>query len=362
MSWKDSPDVLPYDNIVTYCISISKGRSYPTHCSLKAHLYGDTYMAPSSDAGFGYESQENEYREMASNARPVQPAKRGQIVYKCIGTKTNYMYTRAKRNTRYFINVYVINNKTNRTSAYTGLELKTMKGRKVKSLKYGKVNKFTLKRPKQKEVMKLKLTSFTKKLFLAIHVCRGKVKFQVIHRGKPIANISRLRNIKTFVLEDLEPDDYLVKVTNSRKGVRDVRVFVSNRTEVHRHHNPDLPNDTRIIVSNTLTTCNSVTIAWVEAAQRQTYCLYKKEILPSPTERRRRRTKSDSCKTSYLKSSEKIICKKFRKHKRNTPGVTQYEITGLKPGTSYQFDVVVSRRKRHLFPYKSVISQTRTEC
>ncbi|XP_033753336.1 protein NDNF-like isoform X1 [Pecten maximus] len=360
VSWKASPEETPYDNIITYCVAISRGRSYPTHCSLNAHLYGDSYMKPPVGAGFGFAKEKKRFREMERKARPVKAAKRGQIVYKCIGSRTNYIYTRAKPNTRYYIDVYVINNNTNRTSAYTGLELKTMRGKKVKNLKFNKVNKVTLSRPKQKEGLKFKLTTFTSKVFLAIHACRGKVKFQVMRRGKTIVN-TRIRNIKKMTLRDLEPDDYLVKITNSRKGRRNVRVFISNSTKVFQQY-PDLPNDTRILVFDEQITCSNVTIAWLEAGERQTYCLYKKEI-PASTKRKRRRNKTDSCKTSSVKSSEKIICKKFsRRHRNTNTGVTTYEITGLKPDTTYQFDILVSRRKRHSLPYQSVVTQTRTGC
>lgn len=354
VTWKASADETPFGNLIEYCVSVNRKRFYDTHCGLMSHINGDSKPSRPKHAGFLWDWEKDDFQSQRKKAQPVKAQK--NIFHKCVGSNTRFIFTRARPGRKYYVNVYVRNKETNGTSAYRGIEIKTKKGRSVDRLKDGKTQQIQFKKPREKSVLKYRLRKDTSELFLAIHSCTGRVKLQVYQNGQEILHM-KVRKVKVHTLKNLKRGQYVFKVTNSRKGRRNVRLLVTTNPAKFRY--PRLPKDTRIIIMDNYTTCNNITIAFLGAEKRQTYCIYMKEITSVTTRKRKKKARYNQCMTSKEGSSE-IKCLNYRHQDKKS--VFTHTISGLKPGTNYEFDVSVKLRSKLSLAYQSKRAQTNDEC
>ncbi|KAK3089207.1 hypothetical protein FSP39_001741 [Pinctada imbricata] len=338
--WIASPEMTPFDNLIEYAVAVNRKRPYQTHCSVMAHLNGDKKPRPPKNAGFMFPSETERDKILRENAAPISPVRKGEIFYRHVGRKTRLTFNSARPGRKYIINVYAINIKTNRTSAYQSIEVRTRKvkkAKKTKRLKDGRMEIFSLDKPKKTVTYHYKTKKPKQNMLLAIHVCSGKVNIKVSSKGKKQIFRKRVKGYKTFILKDLPKDKYFIAVTNSRKGKGSVRLFVSKRPEKFQY--PKLPKETKLKALNT--TCNNVTIAWEGETDRQTFCIYKTELSAS-VRKKRRRSRYEQCVEETDKNSELVECVNFRHHKSKP--LLQKVISGLKPNSVYKIDIHVKRR------------------
>ena len=357
VSWNPSPDETPYDNIITYCISVSVKKGYDNYCSLMSHMRGDVIPEVPKNGGFLFSWESDVKREFWNKARPVKPVKARDIHYTCVGRSTKYIYAMAKPGRTYYVNVYAINQNTNSSSAYKQLQVTTKKRKKerIKKLRDGKLQELTFKKSKLRYDFKYDLKN-TSDFFLAVHSCTGKVTLRVTRgqlRDQTIFK-KKVKNSFNVNLKQLEADTYYINLASRRKDIpKVVRLVVSRKQSKLRY--PSLPPKSDVFLVENSTTSNSLTIGWRGTNSRQKFCIYKKEILLSA--RRKRRRNYDHCSVNPIEDSKKVKCIRVRHEKPNM--VLNHQIRNLKSHTCYQFDVVIQLSRGYSLLYKSLNAATK---
>ena len=357
VSWNSSPDERHYGDDIEYCIAINRKRNYRTLCSLRAHLEGDVKPTLPPNSGFGFKSEAYKKRYIRQRANPIKAEKKGSILFKCIGRNTSSVVRKLKEGRRYFIDVFVRNKRTKRSSQYTGVHVQTKKSRKLTILKDGKHKSVVFRKRKSVRAYLFKLNNAAKELHIVVYSCTGYIDVEFKNRNNTFHK-SRVKGFKKLVLNNIQAGNYILKLSRPVRRRQNVYILVSTKSKKVRV--PVLPDDTTVKVFDYLTTCRSITVAWMGTKNKQVYCLYKTEInktsLSTPFK------KLNQCgATKRQKSSQKIICKKF-KHRKKKQAVLAITVTGLEPGTSYIFDVFVSKGKAISIPYNSVRTETSPHC
>lgn len=353
VEWQSSPEETPFDNIIEYHIAVNRKHSFDTFCSLMSHYKGDQ-RPPLPSPNFNFSDEIQREREFLKKANPIKAAKKNEITYKVLGVKTKYTFNGARPGRKYFVNVFVYNKQTGKASAFKSLVVRT-KSRKRQGvrIKNGKINEHKFTKPKQRLTMEFKVNKPTKEVLLGVHVCGGKIRFQIRNKKKKVFS-RRIKSHKEFILKDLEKGTYTVRIKGSKKVGGDVRFTLSTKRNKYRF--PRLPKDTRVTTLNS--TCENVTIAWLGETQRQKFCVYKTELSEGKLNRR---PKHDQCSNEIDKASELVFCKRFKNHNQQ---LLRETITGLKANSNYTIDVVVKRNGNSKFflRYDSLHIKTEKTC
>jgi hypothetical protein len=353
VEWQSSPQETPFDNLIEYHIAVNRKRSFDTFCSLMSHYKGDLRPPPPSNFNFSDEIRRG--KEFLQRARPIGPAKKNEIIYKKLGVKTKYTFNGARPGRKYYVNVFVFNKQTGKASAFKSLTVRTKpkkppKGGKIRDGKI-QVHKFT--KPKELLTMSYKVNKPAKEVLLGVHVCGGKIRFQIRTKKKKVFS-RRIQNYKEFTLKNLPKDIYSVKIKGSKKGRSEVRFTLTTKKNKYRY--PRLPKDTKVTSLNS--TCENVTIAWLGETKRQKFCIYKTEL---SEEESKRRPKIDQCSSEIDKASELVFCKRFKNHNQQ---LLRETIDGLKANHNYRIDVIVRRSgsSKFFLRYDSLYVKTENKC
>ncbi|CAG2216521.1 unnamed protein product [Mytilus edulis] len=359
VSWNRSQDETPYGNIITYCVSVSAKKSSDTYCSLMSNMFGDKLPIASKSRGFFFPWEDEVPKKFQSKARPVKKVKPREIHYTCVDTNTKYIYTQARPGKTYFVNVYAINKRTNMSSAYKKLEVKTKKRKqrdRIRKLRDGKLQELEFKKSKLRFDFKYDLKN-TSDLFLAVHSCTGKVTLKVTRgsiRGESVF-VKKVKRSSNFTLENLKADTYFIDiVSRKRDAPKTARLVVSRKQSKLRY--PILPQKSEVFLVDNSTTSNSLTIGWRVTKSRRKFCIYQKEI----SVRRKRRRNYNQCSNknqSPVIDSKKVKCMKIRHQTPNM--VLNHQIRNLKSNTLYQFDVVIQLGKGYSLLYNSLQTATK---
>ncbi|XP_048248110.1 protein NDNF-like [Haliotis rufescens] len=336
-----------------YCVSVNKVMNFQSHCSVLAHLQGDTRPTPPPNSGFGFPWEKSKNRERQRKAKPIKAMSPKRLFYACVGSKTNFTFDKAKPETTYFIDIHVVDKNTNRSSTYVGAVVQTKKRKRRQALlKNEKRKTVSLQKGVRSVSVKLVLTKQVEKGVLELKSCRGVLPFEILYDNKLIHK-SAVRRIKIVRMKNLPAGAYILRFKGKRKRKRSVMVFF---TESGRYRPPRLPVDYRIKVFNTLTTCTNVTLAWMGSNVKQKYCLYKKELVDNQKVRKHR-----CSDPGHRSDREKVFCTRFR-HRQPSKAVISKTVTGLKPGTNYLFDVYISRGNSASLVYLNQQVRTKTQC
>ena len=357
VSWNSSPDERHYSDDIEYCVAVNRKRNYRTLCALRAFLDGDVKPTLPPNSGFGFKSEAYKKRYIRQRSNPVKAEKRGSILFKCLGRNRSSVVRKLKEGRRYYIDVFVRNKRTKRSSQYTGVNVHTRKSRKLTVLKDGKHKNVVLRKRKSVKAYLFKLNSAAKELNIVVHSCTGYIDVLFKNRNSTFHK-SRVKGLKKIVLNNIQAGSYILKLSRPVRRRQNVYVLVSTKSKKARV--PVLPDDTTVKVFDHLNTCNSITVALMGTSNRQEYCLYKSEINnTSPSVPYK---KINQCgATKRQRSSQKIICRKF-KYRKKTRAVLAITVTGLSPGTSYIFDIFVNKGKAISIPYNSVWTETSPHC
>lgn len=357
VSWNSSPDERHYGDDIEYCIAINRKRNYRTLCSLRAHLEGDVKPTLPPHSGFGFKSEAYKKRYIRQKANPIKAEKKGSILFKCIGRNTSSIIRKLKQGRRYYVDVFVRNRSTQKASQYTGVTVQTRRSKKLTILKDGKHKTVVFRKRKSVRAYLFKLNSVAKDVHIVVYSCKGYIDVEFKNRNNTFHK-SKVKGLKKLTLKNIQPGNYILKLSRPVRRRQNVYILVSTKSKKVRV--PVLPDDTTVKVFDYLTSCNSITVAWMGTTTKQEYCLYKTEInnssLSTPYK------KLTQCgATKRRRSAQKIICKKF-KHRKKDHAVLAITVTGLHPGTSYIFDVFVKKGKEVSLPYNSVRTETSPHC
>ncbi|XP_060588090.1 protein NDNF-like isoform X3 [Ruditapes philippinarum] len=359
--WNPSPDERHFGNDIEYCVAVNRKRSYKTLCSVLSHLHGDPKPTLPPNFGFGFSTDVYRKKHVRQTAKPIKPAKKGSIHYKCVGSDKKFTYDNIGNGKGYFVDVYVKNNQSGKSRQYHGVFVKTkQKRKKFSRLKEGKLTSVNFSRKKKKHTYSFKIKRSTKDVHLAISTCIGTTLVEVMAKNGTFHK-SRIKSSQVLSFKGVQPGVYTLALSKSVSKRQ--TVYISMTSKIKAKKMPVLPEDTTVKVFDYLSTCNSVTVAWMGTEKKQKYCLYKSELSSSHDNSTSISKKLNQCDAfdRNQNGAQKITCKKFR-YRKKEKSVLAITVAGLKPDTEYIFDVFVNKGNYFSFPYNSVRTKTRTDC
>ncbi|XP_041364173.1 protein NDNF-like [Gigantopelta aegis] len=343
---------------VEYCISVSRLQRFQSHCAVLAHSQGDVPPTLPPDFGFGFKSEKHRQRELRRKSKPIKAVKPSKLFHKCVGRKTRFTFNRAKPGKTYFIDVFLVNRRTNQASSYTGTTVKTSRKRRRPStrkqfLEDGKRKLFQLKKARKAQAFVFSVKDDMSSVVLELKSCRGVLPFEIVSSHiKTFKSV--IKRTKIVRMKNLPAGRYTVRVKGNKRRRRYVQIYYTTRQ--FKYRKPRLPSDPSIKIFENLSTCNSVTVAWMGSDVKQRYCLYKKEV--SEFKRKNRRRCSDPETRSR---KERVVCVRFR-HRDKDKAVITHTVRNLRPNTGYVFDVYVSRGRSGYLSYRSAFVRTKSKC
>lgn len=360
VAWNPSPDERHFGEDIEYYVSVNKKRSFKTLCSVSSHLNGDPKPTLPPNSGFGFSTDKFEKRFLRQRARPIPAAKKGSIYLHNVHSERTLTFKNIKKGKGYYVDVFVKNRATGKSRYYSGVFIKTKRKRKFPRLKEGKIKTITFTPRKKKLIYIFKVKKSTKDVHLAISNCVGttviefKAKNGTFHK-------SRIESSQVIALTDVNPGLYSVALYKQVSRRHSVYISLTSKSKAHKM--PVLPADTTVKVFDYLTTCNSITVAWMGTDNKQKYCLFKTELTSSKDNSTTISKKLNQCDAfdRHQNGAQKITCKKFR-YRKKEQSVLAITVTGLKPDTHYIFDVFVNKGNYFAFPYNSVRTKTSTDC
>lgn len=361
VAWNASPDERHFGDDIEYYVSVNTKRSYKTLCSVLSHLNGDPKPTLPPNSGFGFSTDQFKKRFLRQKAKPIPAAKRGSIFLQSVGRERKLTFKKVKSGSGYYVDVYVKNKVNGKSRQYSGIFIKTKrKTRQYPKLKEGKIKNISFTPRKKKFIFFFKVKKSTKDVHLAISNCVGTTLVELTSKNGTFHK-SRIKYSQILTFNDLNPGVYNVALLKSVS--RRHTVYISLTSKISAQKMPVLPIDTTVKVFDYLTTCNSVTVAWMGTDKKQKYCLYKTELTSLKDNSTSISKKLNQCDAfdRHQNGAQKITCKKFR-YRKKEQSVLAITVTGLKPDTSYIFDVFVNKGNYFAFPYNSVRTKTSTEC
>lgn len=156
---------------------------------------------------------------------------------------------------------------------------------------------------------------------------------------------------------------YSFSIRSNTRHNRKVRLWISGKK--HAFPFPVLPQDKSVSVFDTLTTCDSITIGWKASPDEKVkYCIYRQAAFDELMQRTLTEPQN-FCEQSTEGSSTRhtVLCRRYHKFsKRRFNDVIMQRVRGLHPGTTYLFEVQVTKAKGRMLPYEQVWATTHDNC
>lgn len=356
LSWKPSPTESQLGQPVEYCIFANKEQNFKSQCAANAFMYGEAPPTAPPNSGFGFAWEDREKDKLKQRFSVSKGADPNEFHYECIGDKTSYMFGDATPGQLYFFDVFVINTANNMSTAYLGTKAKTKEHVKYINLKDGKISKAFMKRTEGHKVFKLEVKTKKKELLVAVQSCAGQIRVKIYRKRRLLEELD-VTSLQTISIHKPRPGTYHIRVEPNRRRSTAVKVYAS--TDPSANPYPELPGDSQIKVFENLSTCNSLTVAWLGTNSTQQYCLYRQASpsTPSWTDRQ-----LDTCLTSRSrKKRDKVVCRNFRNRGRRRSVMTE-TIRGLKPDMVYVLDVHTRRIGGERLSYQQTWAKTKETC
>lgn len=357
LSWKPIED--HQEQLVKYCVVANTKNFFPTECAFQAALRGNRPLAVPRYAGFGFTREWTERRRRIQDWKSSHPKKLKQkeYAYQCVANITSHVIRNLNPGKKYYLNVFAINMVSNVSASYVGATAFTKESHTMEYLKDGKIKNVVLKKSRSNfRTLAFRLRSQIDQLTIGLTPCIGQVNVDISFNQKRIKHFW-LHHKELVKIKSPKKGLYIVTLRADRKRSRQVEVFAS--TSKKRYPYPLLPEDNQIKVFHKIRTCNSVTLAWLGTDERLKYCLYKVQERNSVN---RLFAKQNFCEEpSSRKRGEKVRCLRFKSKNANKAVITQ-TIRGLKPGSTYAFDVYASQYKKQSLAYRRVWVTTKSLC
>ncbi|KAL8618289.1 hypothetical protein ACOMHN_061134 [Nucella lapillus] len=351
------PDAAPVNTArqVEYCISVTKVRNFPTHCSLMAHAKGDKKPVLSKDDQWGFSWERKVMRNRRRKANPVKAmSPRKMLIYQCVASKREFTFNKARKGKTYYVDVYAVDKVTNKAEAFQGTRVK-MPGKHVRSSSSrqiidGERKVLIVKKDNVPQIVTFQAKQFMARLSVELGVCPGKIPFEIYHNNTRVHR-SVVKKWKRVRMKNVLPGNYLFKFPKLKRKKSFVSMHVTSRPSALT-----LPLNMSIKVFDSMTTCTNLTVAWMGTHKKQKYCLYVKEASKI------RSLKRHKCSSvADRQKSERAMCMRY-KNSDITKAVMSGTVSGLQPNTKYVVDVYLSRGRSGPVAYRSVTVKTSANC
>jgi hypothetical protein len=356
VEWDPSP-THTRDQKIEYCLSFNTIRNYKSLCEARANAYGDVPRTVPPNSGFGFAFEKKRRRRIKQARINALKVNEG-VFFICIGSKTRYAFAKASPGWLYFVDVFAVDPRNNQSVTYPGQIARTKYRQKYVNLKDAKMVEKFMKRRSGPKAFKYMIREDTEQLVLQLEACTGAFNVEVRYHDK-VLNDARFSSLETLYIRNAKAGMYLITVSREKLRVASFRIFAT--VDISKTLYPMLPNDTSIRVFENLSTCNSVTVAWLGTTDRSRYCLYKRPVNNRHLKRHRPPMTSHCTGPGGRKKSEKIVCRRFRAQNKNRAVMTEV-VGGLATDTTYIFDVYVTKRRGHTLSYKTIHTKTRSQC
>ncbi|KAJ8022366.1 Protein NDNF [Holothuria leucospilota] len=366
LAWKASPSETAYQQAIRYCVSINTVRNYHTWCGVMSRTGGRNRIsspaAAATDKAMRRAARKEKKRKGTTKARSVRPEEESDLQIECVGQKTLHRLTNLEPGRKYYIDLFAVDESTNRSTAYAGTTVTTKPEERLPSktirLKDGKLRVSSVRRVNPLKIFHFPVGDTPQTVQIAVQPCSQYVTLEIFN-GDELLRESVVRKLKTFRIKKTT-GELTIKVKSRLKKVAHFRVFAT--TNLDKFPFPSLPRDTRINVYKNLRQCNSVTLAWLNTKEDSQYCLYKRE------DRKRTspgsKVETDQCHAPDMrKKNDKVLCRTVVGDETNLEVLTEV-ISGLDPDTTYVFDVYVTRLGvgQQSLAYKSKRVRTKRIC
>ncbi|XP_071829310.1 protein NDNF-like isoform X2 [Apostichopus japonicus] len=371
LAWKASPSETTYQQRIRYCVSLNTVRNYHTWCGVlsctdRQNQISSVVGAPGSDAtskAIRRAARRNDGSTRRKDRKDESTAEdEHDIQVECVGQKKLHTLTNLEPGKTYFLDLFAVDESTNRSTSYTGTTITTKPDDRTDSkmirLKDGKLRMSSVRRTNPVKIFNFPVGTTPQTVQIALQPCSQYVMLE-IYRDNELVRESTVRRLKTFQIKKTT-GQLTIKVKSRRKKITHFRIF--GTTNPDKYPFPSLPRDSRIKVFKNLRQCNSVTLAWLSTKEDSQYCLYKRED--------RKKTSPDVKPTTDLchapemrKKSEKVLCRTVIGAETNLEVLTE-AVSGLEPDTTYVFDVYVTKLGVGQQPlaYKSKRVRTKRVC
>ena len=337
LMWKPSPTSTAHDIDVQYCVLANRKRNFQSLCGAEAFMHGEVPPTAPPHAGFGFAWEQEKDRKFKGQLHPKM-ARGGlqDVTFLCIGQKTSYTFHNLKQGEQYFFDVFVVNPRNNRSSAYNGTSAFMKSNLKTVTIKEKKLVNIYIKRNSGRKLFKFEQVKSSKELIITVLPCMGQFNVKVSRRGRVVAR-DTVSDLENFTIHKAKKGTYMIDVTSTEYRSGSLQLFISTKSKDLPY--PELPKDRRIKVFQNKRSCDTITVAWQGTRRKVQYCLYAKPIAAISQFLPRTFTDSNKCIVpSSRKKAEKIMCKTVR-YKNKRRAVMTEVISGLKPHTKYSFDV-----------------------
>lgn len=359
ISWKPSLSGRP----VEYCVSSNNRGNYNSLCSASEDVNGpSSYLLPHTSP----------YHHSSG---PINHDSKNGASLTCVGRKTWHLFKNLQRGRTYYFDVFVLDIETNASSTYVGVRATVRHvSRHPSRLKDDSLVTFSLDSHNGYAVhTKYHPGKSEGPVLLFIQSCTGPgpVTLYISQNTAPRQEIltESVMDVKTLEIprQIAAPANsskiYSFSIRSNTKHSRKVRVWISGKR--HAFPFPVLPQDKSVSVFDTLTTCDSITIGWKASPDEKVkYCIYRQAAFDELMQRTLTEPQN-FCEQSTEGSSTRytVLCRRYHKFsKRRFNDVIMQRVRGLHPGTTYLFEVQVTKVKGKMLPYEQVWATTHDNC
>ena len=373
LAWKASPSDTLYRQPIKYCVAMSTRKNYHTWCSVEALINDDNSDVIPTHSGFGFRDEHENRRNLRKKKRKSKRKldRKGSrededsLVVECVGSKTLHTFTNLQSGTKYYFDLFAVDESTNRSATYLGTSILTREREspkpKTKTLKDAKLTTSAVRRSQPVKSFMFSVGEETSDVLITVQPCTWPIVVEVYRADEQIRS-SRVRNLKNFTIKNVE-GKLKIKVKGVQKRTSHFRLFAT--TKASKYPFPSLPEDHRIKVFENLRECSSITVAWLTTSEVSQYCLYMRK---DPDQSSRQESSSEVSQTDNYchapemrKKTEKIICRTVNGADEGMDVLTE-NVTGLEENTKYIFDVYISSYGKQTLAYKSAKAKTKKRC
>ena len=259
------------------------------------------------------------------------------LTFSCFGGPNKF---RLRRNLNpakfYYVNLFAVNQYSNRSRAYRGLYLPRARHSRMTRLDLDSTLNLRINKKSSYHVVYFDVST-PSTLRLTFVACQGPVSIFVAKNGKVLRKLG-VGRMKTHLLKSAVAGRYLVTVTKKFTGNLHLRVHLSSGRRWGPF--PRLPKGITVKEWPMLRTCKSVTIAWIAGHGKQQFCLF----IGRESVRASKQLQNVCFKPGTLPGNRMVICLDKRIRKGDNT-VFWRTIKGLQPCSEYIFYIQVKRRR-----------------